>query len=234
MTGKASTVANAKKATDEKRRPLVVEASKDETEGQTMARVMTGPFLRHGILSHAIADKMVGKLPGEPRFDDYGKTIKTRAEEVEKGDLSLASELLTAQALTLDAMFTELARRSALNMGDYINASETYARLALKAQANSRATIEALVRLHQPREQTVKHVHVNQGAQAVVADNFHHHTGVEENGNSSKQSHATAPAGQCSALPSPDPLRNGMPVPGRKRKAALPNARRDQSGSAQG
>lgn len=215
-------------------RPLVVDATKDESEADTMARVMTGPFLRHGMLSNAVADKMVGKLPGEPRFDDYAKVLKAKAEAVEKGDLSLASELLTAQALTLDAMFTELARRSALNMGDYISASETYARLALKAQANARATIEALVRLHQPREQTVKHVHVNQGAQAVVADNFHHHTGVGENGNSSKQSHATPPPGQCTALPGPDPLRNGMPIPGRKRKAPVQNARRDQSGSAQG
>ena len=47
-----------------------------------MARVMAGPYLRHGILSNAIADKMVGKLPGEPRFDDYGKALKERAEEV--------------------------------------------------------------------------------------------------------------------------------------------------------
>lgn len=146
--------------------------------------------------------------------------------------MALASELLTAQALTLDAMFTELARRSVLNMGDYINASEIYARLALKAQANSRAAIEALVRLHQPREQIVKHVHVNQGGQAVVSDQFHHHSGAEENGNPSEQSHATEPAGKCSALPSPDPLRDGMPIPGCKRKAKVPNARRDQPGTA--
>jgi hypothetical protein len=128
-------------------------------------------------------------------------------------------------------MFTELARRSALNMGDYINASETYARLALKAQANSRATIEALVRLHQPREQTVKHVHVNQGAQAVVADNFHHHTGAGKNGNSNKQSHAIRPDGEGSALPGPDPLRHGMPIAGREGKASVPHARRHESGT---
>lgn len=208
-------------------RPLVVEATKDESQADTMARVMTGPFLRHGILANGVADKMMGKLPGEPRFDDYAKVLKAKAEAVEKGELSLASEMLTAQALTLDAMFTELARRATLNMGDYINASEIYARLALKAQANSRATIEALLKLHQPREQTVKHVHVNQGAQAVVADSFHQHTGVEKNGDSSEQSHATGSASERAALPGPDPLRNGLPIPGRKGKAPVPNARRD-------
>lgn len=40
---------------------------------------------------------------------------------------------LTTQAHTLDAIFNELARRSALNMGEYINAAERYMRLASAA-----------------------------------------------------------------------------------------------------
>lgn len=40
--------------------------------------------------------------------------------------------------------------------------------IALKAQANCRATLEALVKLHQPREQTVKHVHVRIGVPALM------------------------------------------------------------------
>ena len=199
-----------------------------------MARVMTGPFLRHGIVANGIADKMVGELPGEPRFDDYGKELKARAEGTVKGDLTLVSEALTAQALTLDAMFTELARRASLNMGDYLDAMERYARLALKAQANSRATFEALAKLHQPREQTVKHVHVNEGGQAVVADNFHQHGGRGENGKSVKQSDATGNTVERAALPGPDPEGDGVPIPGRKRKEAVQNARRYQSGGAEG
>lgn len=53
--------------------------------------------------------------------------------------------------------------------------------MAMKAQSNARTTIEALTKLHQPREQTVRHVHVNQGGQAVVADQFHHHAGGQQN-----------------------------------------------------
>jgi hypothetical protein len=34
--------------------------------------------------------------------------------------------------------------------------------------------LEALAKLHQPREQTVKHVHVNEGGQTVVTDHFRH------------------------------------------------------------
>jgi hypothetical protein len=213
-------------------RPLVVDATKDESQADTMARVMAAPYLRHGILSNAIADKMAGKLPGEPRFDDYGRALRARADEARTGDLTLASDLLTVQALTLDAMFTEMARRAAINISDYILASERYARLALKAQANSRATLEALVRLHQPREQTVKHVHVNEGGQAVVADNFHQHTGVGENGKPNEQSDATGAAGERAALPGPDAGGNGMPIPDRERQAAVQDARWDEPGTA--
>src|SRR3546814_5532823 len=87
-----------------------------------------------------------------------------------KGDLSLASRIFTSQAISLDALFTDMARRSGNNMGHYPDAADRYMRLALKAQAACRSTLEALARLHQPREQTVKHVHVNEGGQAVVAE----------------------------------------------------------------
>lgn len=206
-------------------RPLAVEAAQCETEAATMARVMVGPYLRHGIVGSDIARKMVGKLPGEPNFDDFGKDIKAKAELTCKGDMTLASEMLTAQALSLDTMFTELARRATMNLGDYPLAAERYARLAFKAQANCRASLEALAKLHQPREQTVRHVHVNEGGQAVIADEFHHHGGNEKNGKSDKQSHATGAAGQGSALPCPDPLGNGVPISSREGEAAMQDAR---------
>ena len=40
----------------------------------------------------------------------------------------------------------------------------------MKAQSNCRTTLEALAKLHQPREQTVRHIHVNDGGKAIVAD----------------------------------------------------------------
>ena len=142
------------------------------------------------------------------------------------GDIAFASRMLAAQAVTLDTMFTELARRAAINMGEYINAAERYARLALKAQGNSRATLEALAKLHQHREQTVRHVHVNQGGQALVAEQFHHHTGGGQNVESAEQSHATSGAGQCPALPGQDAIGATMPSPGGIRPAAMSDARR--------
>ncbi|WP_158010706.1 hypothetical protein [Tardibacter chloracetimidivorans] len=219
------TKSNKTKQTGEQR-PLVVKAEKDETEPDTMARVMVGPYLRHGIVGSDIAKKMVGKLPGEPNFDDFGKAIKAKAETSLKGDTSLASELLTAQALSLDTMFTELARRATMNLGDYPLAAERYARLAFKAQSNCRAALEALAKLHQPREQTVRHVHVSEGGQAVVADHFHHHGGSRENGKASEQPHATGTAGASPTLSGPDPFGNSVPIPGGEGETAMQDARR--------
>jgi len=220
MTTKKKGASGAAKA-------ITVDAAKGEDESATMARIMVEPFLRHGIVANGITQKMVGKLPGEPNFDDFAKVIKAKAELGGKGHMTLAGDLLTAQALSLDALFTELTRRATLNFGDYPQAAERYARLAFKAQGNCRASLEALARLHQPREQTVRHVHVNEGGQAVIADQFHHHGGSEKNGEFVKQSHATGTTGPSATLPSPDACGNGVPIPGGERQTAMQDARRN-------
>jgi len=94
--------------------------------------------------------------------------------------------------------------------------------------------LEALAKLHQPREQTVRHVHVNEGGQAVIADQFHRHGGTDKNGLLGKQSDATGSAGRSAALPRPDPQGVGMLISGGERQAALQNARRHEPGGPQG
>ncbi|QGN56547.1 hypothetical protein GKE62_17905 [Novosphingobium sp. Gsoil 351] len=193
-----------------------------------MAGAMVDPFFRHGVVAKGLADKMAGKLPGEPDFGDYGESLKAKANAAANGELKMASELLTVQAFSLDAMFTELSRRATLNFGDYPQAADRYARLAFKAQGNCRAVLEALAKLHQPREQTVRHVHVNEGGQAVIADEFHHHTGGSgENEKFDGQSHTAGSTGASPALPCPDPFGNGVPIASGAGQAAMQDARRD-------
>ena len=111
---------------------------------------------------------------------------------------------------------------------DYLGATETYMRLALKAQVQSRAAIEALDRLANGHVQTVKHVHVdNRGGQAVIAENVQ--TGGQRNGKIDDQSHAAGAAGVSAPLLGADPLGNGMPIPSCEGAEAVPAARRDES-----
>lgn len=77
-------------------------------------------------------------------------------------------------------------------MYNHIVASERYMRLALKARANSRATMEVMAKLHRPRKQIVRHVHANDGGQAIVARHVNHFSGGVENGRAYKRSHAAA------------------------------------------
>lgn len=211
---------------------LTVEQTTKETGAQAMARKVLDPGFRHAVTASSFAGKVLGKSIEHPGLMDYVDHVLKVGAKAEAGDLAIASRLLASQAITLDSMFTELARRAALNMSEYVEATERYGRLALKAQSNCRATLEALAKLHQPREQTVRHVHVNEGGQAVIANQFHNHTGGKGNGQSADQSDATDPAGASPALSSPDPLGNGVPVPGGERQAAMQDARRDKPGRA--
>ena len=211
---------------------LLVEQSSDETGAQAMARKVLDPGFRHAVTASAFGGKVLGSSIEHPGLMDYVDHVLKVGGKAEAGDLAIASRLLASQAITLDAMFTELARRTALNMGEYIGAAESYGRLALKAQSNCRSTVEALAKLHQPREQTVRHVHVNEGGQAVIADQVHNHAGALGNDVSTKQSLTTGNLGAVAALPSPDPLRNGVPVPSREGPEAVPDARWHKPGRA--
>jgi len=213
-----------------------VKPKEGETRGEACARILTVPYLRHGAITGAVANNLLSAAPDNPDRGDYAVAIKREAERTVGGDLTMASETLTAQAITLDTIFTEMARRSLLNLGEYPLAAERYMRLALKAQSSSRATIDTLVKLHQPREQTVRHVHVNEGGQAVIAEQFHHHAGGSENAKSAEQPHApeSGAAGASPALPCSDPIGPAVPVASGEGKPPLQNARREGKRSAQG
>ena len=116
-----------------------------------LAEVTVRPAFRHSTLIRSIAAPLMGETPAD--MWQVTEPVVDALRETAGGDLKLVSQMLTAQALTLDTLFTEFTHRAVNNMGQHPHAFDRYAKLALKAQANSRATLEALARLHQPREQ---------------------------------------------------------------------------------
>lgn len=90
-----------------------------------------------------------------------------RAKSIRDNKLGSAEDMLTAQAAALNAMFLELARRSGANMGEYMQAAETYMRLALKAQAQCRATLETLANIKNPPVTYVRQANIANGPQQV-------------------------------------------------------------------
>jgi hypothetical protein len=121
------------------------------------------------IMANAATSRLYSKGTfGESDLTETVAILRERAENVQRGDMSEAEATLTAQAATLDAIFNELARRAALNLGEYINAAEIYLRQALKAQAQCRATLETLAEIKNPRQVAfVKQANISQGHQQV-------------------------------------------------------------------
>jgi hypothetical protein len=79
----------------------------------------------------------------------YGQLV-TITGEAAAGNLRRSEELLMAQAVSLDAVFHALARRARANLDHAPGIAETALRLALRAQSQSRATLEALGALLHP------------------------------------------------------------------------------------
>ena len=70
--------------------------------------------------------------------------IRDQADAVRDGTLTGAQATLVGQALALNAIFAELARRGAAALNRPGNAAEKYLRLAMKAQSQCRATLNIL------------------------------------------------------------------------------------------
>lgn len=227
MAAKANRPKAATKATKDQ---LSIEAEPDKSDARNRADIALSASANGMAATRLFARGSFGELGTTELFEAH----IDRCKAAKAGDLGNQKAMLAAQADALNSIFTEMARRAAANMGEYIGATETYLRLGLKAQAQCRATIEALDSLTSGRVQTVKHVHVNEGGQAIVADQFHQHTGGQKNEQSAEQPHATGTAGESPALSGPDPLGQSVPIPSGEREGTLPHARRKRQRRAEG
>jgi hypothetical protein len=142
---------------------LQVRVKRDDDAQVAMARTVLRPSVRAAITAQAYSKQL-----GEVGLTELVDELATQNANVSKGDMTRAEAMLMSQAHTLEAIFHELARRAALNMGEYIGAAETYMRLGLKAQSQCRATLETLAAIKNPQPVTfVKQANVAHGPQQV-------------------------------------------------------------------
>ena len=92
--------------------------------------------------------------------------LREKAEKIQDGNMNPVEAMLYGQAQALQSIFTNMARRSAINAGEYINASETYMKLALKAQSQCRATLETLAIVKNPMPY-IRQANIANGPQQV-------------------------------------------------------------------
>lgn len=129
---------------------LQVTAKKGETAELAIAKKFTSPQVTaYGAL--------LALLPGlqQQGVNAVVDAIDGQAQQVRNGEMGRAEEMLVSQAHTLDMMFSVMTQRAVANMNaGHMQATDTYMRIALKAQSQCRSTLEALSEIKNPRTAT--------------------------------------------------------------------------------
>ena len=129
------------------------------------------PSKPHEIVLSSNTQNAVGilswsKFAGEADLQELCNDLGEQTVKVQDGDMRPVEGMLYRQAKTLETMFTSLARRAANNDG--LKQFQVNLTLALKAQAQCRATLEALAEIKNPRPvQFVKQANMTTGPQQV-------------------------------------------------------------------
>jgi hypothetical protein len=137
-------------------------------EGMSEAAAAAMHLLRPTLQGALTVDAWQGKL-----FKPLGLDINTLADELTKqvdaviqsDDMGRCEAVLVVQAHTLDVVANNLLGRAA--RAEYLSQLETYTKLGLKAQAQCRATIEALAAVRSPPSSVLKQTNIANGPQQV-------------------------------------------------------------------
>lgn len=96
------------------------------------------------------------------------EVLRDEVAKVQKGDLSQVDAMLFGQAKALSALFHGCLAKAGANIGQHLGATETYMRLALKAQSQCRTTLETLIEAKNPRSVAfVRQANIANGHQQV-------------------------------------------------------------------
>ena len=134
---------------------------------QTLEQALSRTALRPSINGASVVKVYQGNIMGKDAdLSELVQGLSDSCKQVNGGDLSILEAMLVSQATALQTIFTSLARRAQLQ--EYQKNMEAFLGLALKAQAQSRATISALVDLKYPRQaKFVKQANIAHGPQQV-------------------------------------------------------------------
>ena len=119
----------------------------EPSEGMSVARMReiaaqaVDPCVTSSMVVSAFWEEARGSsIDPEAGYD----AIQDAVDAVRDGAMAGAQATLVGQALALNAIFAEMARRGGAMLGRPGNAAERYLKLAMKAQTQCRATLQVL------------------------------------------------------------------------------------------
>lgn len=122
------------------------ESMPDQLNGKQLAEAGLSSVMLNTMTSKIFAQNIVGEMD----FFEALTVVIEKSRAITKNDTRELEVTLSAQIGSLDAIFNEMARKAYINMGTHLQATETYMRLALKAQAQCARTIEVLTNIKNP------------------------------------------------------------------------------------
>ena len=137
------------------------EAGKKAGEPVPNHILMLSPEVQNAAAMHAWSKQF-----GEPKIETLLGELADKTKAVADGDMRQVEAMLYGQAATLQNLFTNLLRRAAGQEG--LAQFTAMLTLGLKAQAQCRATLEALAEMKNPKPTTfVGQANIAQGPQQV-------------------------------------------------------------------
>ena len=148
--------------TQRKKRQPAAKDKNDMKEGYAKAALL--PSLYAG----AVIQQYGNALFGKDNLDIHAldKALKESTEAIHHGDMKSVEAMLYGQAVALQTMFTNLARRADCQQGRLDNI-ETLLKLAFKAQNQCRMTLETLSNVKNPPVVYARQANITSGPQQV-------------------------------------------------------------------
>lgn len=134
----------------------------EKKKSEQDARLINSASFMSAAVTENFGKSVLPDLDMQSLYEDIHSSVKS----VQDGNVKGLEAMLVGQAKSLQTMFVSMARRA--NRQEYLKQYSTYMNLALKAQAQSRATIQALVELKYPRQVIVtQQANITHGNQQV-------------------------------------------------------------------
>ncbi len=148
--------------TERKKRQPAAKDKKDLKDGYAKA------VLSPSISASAVVEQYGNALFGKDNLDIHAleKTVKESTEAIHNGDMKAVEAMLYGQAVALQTMFVNLARRADCQQGRLDNI-EALMKLAFRAQNQCRMTLETLSNVKNPPVVYARQANITSGPQQV-------------------------------------------------------------------
>ncbi len=138
----------------------------ETVDKQTESEVQTIVSLAPSYMSAILTESFTKSLFPKAKIEDVGSALSERITTIQAGNTATIEAMLISQAQALQTIFVMLGRKAADQ--NQLPQYTAYMNLALKAQSQSRATIQALTELKYPKQATfVRQANIANGHQQI-------------------------------------------------------------------